>query len=115
MSEPTITYLLRGVPVSKFQQEVQSLLEQLRSDSGLRKEAIAAGMNPAALEKLDARAISVEDKGAYLDPITVAIIVKILIPVGGKVAIDLWTKVLLPRVKQRLGSEAIKEDSNAQK
>jgi hypothetical protein len=115
MSEPTITYLLSGIPVSKFRQEVELLLEKLRSDSGLQAEAIAAGMDPATLDELDRRAISVEDKGAYLDPITVAIIVKILIPVGGKVALDLWTNVLLPRVKQRLGSEAIKEDPNSKK
>lgn len=88
---------------------LDALWSELREPGMLRRDAAAAGVDGAALAELvahpRAEVFTVTKGGEGLDPITTAILVKVVIPLAGAVAVDLWKKVLLPRIERKLGRE----------
>jgi hypothetical protein len=53
--------------------------------------------------------ITVREEGHGVEPITTAIVVGFLLKGGAKVASDVWSDVLWPRLKKRIGTDAVGE------
>ncbi len=68
--------------------------------------AVAAGLDLAELA--DAR-IQVVDGDQGFEPVATTILVSIAVSAGTKVAETLWTDVVWPRVRRRLGEDALGE------
>jgi hypothetical protein len=90
--------------------EVDDFWDEYETDVTVREAVAAEGIDVASLDPLDRRRlISFREDGAGLDPLTVGIIVKFVLPVSSSVAIGLWQKVLLPRIERRWGGGAVGE------
>src|SRR5689334_11705473 len=91
--------------------EFTALLDNIWSELG--DERVVALLNERGLALGDLRgkeraaAIQVIPAGRGLDPISVAVIVKFVIPVAAKVTLDVWTNFILPEIKRRKGAAAI--------
>jgi hypothetical protein len=63
-----------------------------------------------------AEVIQVKKSGDTLDPLVTPIVVIFVLPVAAHIAKDLWTYVLLPRIKgEKGGGHLIEDDSKAPK
>jgi hypothetical protein len=83
----------------------RELLSEVRDGGGALEEAREVGVDVAELlnESRIGQEISVEPDRSGFDPISTVIIVTIARPV----VLDLWRKVLLPRIVRRWGATAI--------
>ncbi|MGI9000688.1 MAG: hypothetical protein ACR2GH_03385 [Pseudonocardia sp.] len=80
------------------------LAELADPDSEASRAASHAGLDPGALT--DAHAEVVEgEQGA--EPILTTIIVGIAVQAGATVAATLWKEVIWPRIRRRLGADAL--------
>ena len=80
-----------------------------RNDSALATEATACGIDLQQIAGLSRdQAITFHQDGAGFDPATTAIVVA-LAPVAAGIVRDLWKEIILPRLRQRLGNDALKE------
>lgn len=96
------------VSAKEFTEELDKLWEKLSvANSDVRGLAAEVGISSSALDELAQekreRIISVTKEGDGLDPVTTGL----LIAAGTKVATDLWEKVLLPLIRQKLGVNAV--------
>jgi hypothetical protein len=80
-----------------------------RADSALAKEAVSEGISLSNLAGISrTQAITFSHSSAGFGPETTAIVVA-LAPVAAGIVRDLWEKIILPRLRQRLGHDALKE------
>ncbi len=92
---------------AQLRSDVETFWNALRTDAELRSEIESAGLDLTELESLDSqKAITIRPAGAGFDPATIGILV-IFAPTANRVLQDLWTTVLLPRIRRRWGSDAI--------
>jgi hypothetical protein len=92
----------------ELNKELDRLWSQLQDpDSSLSEEAHAAGISESDLEALRgmqrSEVIVVDRDQSGFDPIAAAIIIKIIIPVVGAMAVTVWNKVLVPRIWNEKG------------
>jgi hypothetical protein len=80
------------------------LAELGRPGSEATGAADRAGFDPARLT--DAR-IKVAEGEQGVEPVLTSVVVSIAASVGAKVVESLWTDVLLPRIRRRLGADAL--------
>jgi hypothetical protein len=74
----------------------------------------AAGLDRAAFDGIDREsAIVVHPDSSGVDPGTVALVVS-LAPSVNRVIKDLWQKIVLPRIEQRWGDDAIGEEKRSE-
>lgn len=104
-------YELKIVEMSDVVNEVDKIWRQLRSDVVLREDAEDAGIDLSEIGQMkrsDALRISTPSHGitgAELFDVTAVSAVT-----GLHVAIyDLWKRVILPRIQQRFGKDAVKK------
>lgn len=97
--------------------ELNGMLDRLWSDlqnpdSSIRANALASGIDESQLEALAqvprSEAIVVDRDESGLGPIGAAILIKIVIPVAGAVAVTLWNKVIVPRIWEEKGDNSLK-------
>lgn len=119
VEEQELTY--RGVRVSTrdINDDIAAFWREYESGEAARRAVAEAGIDTALLDSLDSdakrQAVVVEPPEGGLDPLTLAILVKFGLPVGAAVAIDLWRKVLLPRVERKWGAGAMGEEVQREK
>jgi hypothetical protein len=88
-------------------QEVDRFWEEPESSKELQASLSNAGLDPQDLQQLDQRQlIKLYERGSGFDPGTVALVVAFA-PLANKVGQDLWTRLLLPRIRRRWGVDAI--------
>jgi hypothetical protein len=90
---------------SEMQEFVRELLLKVGDKGDALKEARDAGIDvQALLKELEiAQSISIRPGESGFDPTSTVIIVTIARPI----ALDLWRKILLPRIVRRWGATAI--------
>jgi hypothetical protein len=88
------------------------LVELREPGSEASAAARMAGLDPAALA--DART-EVTDGEHGAEPILTTIVVGIAVSAGSKMAESLWTDVLWPRIRRRLGARALGAEKAAEK
>jgi hypothetical protein len=105
VSEPEpLVYRQGELSVEEIREEVDRVWEELRSSEAVRREAAAAGVDVEQLDTGAARApIDVAARGAGFG------VIEILVVAAGVVARDLWKEVILPRIKERFGADAVRE------
>jgi hypothetical protein len=108
-----LEFELSGVKITDIERELNRLQAELGTPGVLRSEAEKLGIDftRAAYRR---NWITIEPSGHGVDPATAGIIITLTAPfakegakVANKVLMDLWTKVLFPRIEQRLGSDTI--------
>lgn len=105
-------YTLHNITSQQIEHEAQTLLEAMKSEENLRKDAAAAGID---LEEFDRQVrgdssslLTIEPKSAGVAPGVIEIVV-IFAPLMATVLEDCWKCVILPRLKRRFGVDTIKE------
>jgi hypothetical protein len=102
-----LTYWRGQLSVERLQQEIAEYWTALEVSPELQSEATSAGLTRAMLGELDpADAISIRVDSSGVDPATVALVVAFA-PTANRVLKDLWTTVLLPRIRSRWGDDAV--------
>jgi hypothetical protein len=101
--------------VDELNREVDTIWEELRANGELTRRASVAGAPSDAL--LSARrdeVLTIRQRGSGFEPGTTAILVAIAGPIaaqGARVAADVvrdvWTQILLPRLRARFGTGAV--------
>ena len=107
MTAPTLSMRFqRGrAPVSRLQSIAQEIISELADPtSAASADAERAGLARADL--LSAR-VEVTEPEQGAEPFLTPIIIGIAIAAGSKVAETLWTDVIWPRIRRRLGVDAI--------
>jgi hypothetical protein len=91
----------------EVQREVDSFWDAFEHDGELRQEVQDAGIELSELDAVNRQGgITVSVRGAGLDPALVSLIVAFA-PAVNTVAVSLWKKVLLPRIRRRYGRDAV--------
>lgn len=94
----------------EIQREIHKFWAELETNDELRKELVDAGIDPDAVAAPDRQdAIQVSVRGAGIDPGAVSLIVA-FVPAASEVLISLWNQVLLPRIRNRYGRDAIRDE-----
>ncbi len=106
-------YYLRHVESQQIQNEARTLLEALKTEKDLRKEASDAGIS---LEEFDEKVgeiadqplITIEPRSSGIAPEVVELIL-IFAPLAETVIEDCWKYFILPRLRRKFGEDAIQE------
>jgi hypothetical protein len=109
-------YARGGRSVDQVQAETARFWQALDNPGGSALEAglSAAGLDRAALVGIDRKnAITVRAGTSGVD-LTTAILIVTLAPSANRIIEGLWTEVLLPRIRQRWGDDAIGEEKRSQ-
>jgi hypothetical protein len=90
---------------SEMREFVLELLQEMRDGGDALQKARDVGIDTEALlkEPITSEEISIRPGGSGIDPISTVIVVAILRPI----VLDLWRKVLLPRIEAKWGATAI--------
>ena len=104
----------RGVaPASELEAVAREILAEL-DDPASEASATAAsvGIDPAGLAGVR---VEITEVRQGLDPFVTPIIVGITVSTGSKIAETLWKEVLWPRIRRRLGKDALGSPSTPPK
>src|SRR5438552_12518786 len=107
----TEIWYVRGTrSADEVQREIDEFWAEFAASEQLRKEVGEAGIDPADLARLDpSTAIRTRVHGAGIGPDGVALVVAFA-PIVNTAVISLWNKVILPRIRRRYGSDAIRPE-----
>jgi hypothetical protein len=115
MSSLWLEYDLVGTDPKVLARNIAELCSELDRPGTLRDQLKAFGVDPAEVDTFSGLAV-VESEAHGLDYTTIGAIVTLSLPLaraGAKVtatmALDVWKKILLPRLEQRLGEGALVE------
>lgn len=111
--EPEEFIYSRGqLSAEQIQQEIAKFWAELETSSTLQAELTSAGINPRLLgDSNPSDAITVRVGSSGVDPVSVSLII-VFAPTANRVAKDVWTTVLLPRIRRRWGDNAIIDKSH---
>jgi hypothetical protein len=102
-----IRYSYKNIDQSELEAKLDEFWVQLQQDSELAAEARKQRIPLDDLRgKKRGDVITVAKEGEGFDPVTTALIVAFA-PVAAKVARDLWTKLLFPRILKAKGKDAL--------
>jgi hypothetical protein len=105
--KPEETRYMSGLEVMVLDDQIDELWADLRTDPVLIRDAEEAGIE---LRKLGSfrrsDVLQLRREGEAFDPVTTAIVVSFS-PVAAKIVKDLWEHVLLPRIRQKYGTNAL--------
>ena len=109
-----LSYMRGTRSADEIQREIDSFWESLYSNDELREKVKNAGIDIPEYAVDDWHdAIRVKVKGAGLDPSSVELIVAFA-PTANAIAVSLWKKVILPRIKHRYGRDAVGEERSSE-
>ena len=91
--------------------EMQAIVTQAQVDlsdatSDIAAQAAKAGFDPLILSKAT---VSIREDGQGSDPTATLIVVGIAIELAAYAIVQVWELVFLPRIRRRIGSDAIGE------
>jgi hypothetical protein len=109
-----LEYQLSGPSLKELNETIDKLWAGLKSNPESLRRAAQAKINLARLPSgRRARLIKLRRKGAGLEPASTAI--GVAIALGSKILRDVWTHVLLPRLRKQYGDQALKETDKPKK
>lgn len=111
-----IAYSRGELSIERIQKEIARFWKEFNAStsSALVSELEAVGLDRAALGGVDQEdAITVRASASGADP-TVVLIIVALAPSANNIVKDLWTTLLLPRIRRRWGEDAIGEEKRGQ-
>lgn len=101
----TLRFLEGAADLEDLEAEITSALAELGdSTSDLARSALMAGLNPGDLQSAG---VSVRKEGDGFGP--VVLLIAISVPVTSHIIDKLWDDIIWPRVKDRLGADALGE------
>jgi hypothetical protein len=105
--EENLTYIRGMLSAEQIQSEITRFWRELETNPELETDLKASGFDPAILSHLkDKEAITLRVKTSGADPISALLIVAFA-PTANRALKDLWTTILLPRIRRRWGDDAI--------
>lgn len=109
-------YTRGGLSVDEIQGEIVQFWQILDSPGSpaLDDQLSAAGLDRATLADVNREnAIIVRAGTSGVDPTTAVLLVS-LAPSANRIIKDLWKKIVLPRIRERWGDDAIGEEKRGQ-
>jgi hypothetical protein len=104
-----LTYSRGQLSAEQIQQEIAKFWAELETSSELQAELATAGISRDLLRDSNPRdAITVRVDSSGVDPVSVSLIIAFA-PTANRALQDLWTTVLLPRIRRRWGDNAIND------
>jgi hypothetical protein len=102
-----LAYSRGQLSADQVQQEIARFWTELEASPELQEELAGAGISSDLFRDVDpSDAITVRVDSSGVDPISVALIVAFA-PAANRALKDVWTTVLLPRIRRRWGDDAI--------
>ena len=112
MEPEELIYASGELSAEQLQQEIARFWADLKESEELQEEVAAQGLDLATLGDVESEAaikVRVDSSGA--DPASVVLIVA-LAPSANRALKDLWTTILLPRIRRRWGDDAIGDEGH---
>jgi hypothetical protein len=107
MAGNELSYEAGALSADDINKEIAAFWDAYDKDPNVRKAVAAQGIDVTKLDKVDRRGLIVaKEPEAGFGPIAIAIVVHFVIPVAAAVSIDLWRKVLLPRIETKKGGDS---------
>jgi len=101
-------YEVSGPSLHQLEESLDELWASLGTDRDLMRRAEVARINLKRVPPGErARLIKLRRKGAGFEPGSTAVVVGI--GLGAKILRDIWTHLLLPRLRKKYGADALKE------
>lgn len=97
------------ITVEEFKKELDKLIVDLGTDADYAENLKEIGINPACFlgsKPEEIVTFEVHQKSGLAVAATM-LILKFALPVGAKITLDLWSKIILPRLQQRLGKASV--------
>ena len=94
-------YVVTAVSPDDFNRELDNLWAQLKTDPGLQQDAAAAGISVAKLPRGARRNLISVKYPANFDLVSGVWVTIVLAPVAKKILLDVWSKILLPRLERK--------------
>lgn len=111
MESEGITYSRGLLSAEQIQQEIANFWAELETSSELRAELASAGISDELLLSVNpSDAITVRVDSSGVDPVTVSLVI-VFAPTANQALKDVWTTVVLPRIRRRWGDDAINDKS----
>jgi hypothetical protein len=101
------SYEAGALSAKKLQEEIDRVLREIRTTSRLDAEIAAAGLNREELARIEESPVLVSSTAAGIDPSVITISIVFISALSPRILENLWGKILLPRIKQRFGNDAI--------
>lgn len=102
-----LTYSPGRLSAEQIEQEIGRFWAELNTSSGLQAELAAKGIESAALREINPTdAILVRETSSGVDPLSISIIIAFA-STGSNLLQDVWSTVILPRIRRRWGDDAI--------
>lgn len=114
MDQEDLTYARGMLSAEQIQSEITRFWHDLETSPELEAELAVSGFNREELGHIqvpDPISVRVGSSGA--DPISTLLIIAFA-PAANRVLKDLWTTVLLPRIRRRWGDDAIGDEGHSQ-
>lgn len=119
MKTTSLRYELSGVDLATVSRHTRELCAELDRPGRLREELKAVGVDASAIPSFSGLAV-VEADAHGLDYTTIGAVVALSLPfakagaaVTQKALLDIWRKILLPRLEQRLGKGSLIEKADS--
>ena len=112
MDPEELIYSRGLLSAEQVQQEIAKFWAELDTSSEIQTELAKAGITGELLRDANpSDAITVRVDSSGVDPETVSLII-VLAPTANRVLKDIWTTVILPRIRRRWGDNAIDDKSH---
>ena len=108
------SYERGALSAEALQMMINEIWREMRTSPQLEAEITAAGFNRETLPQAEESPITVHAEASGVDP-TVKVLTVTFAASGGQVFKDLWATIILPRIRQRLGDDAIGVESRIHK
>jgi hypothetical protein len=102
-------YSRGSLPVDQLQDEIARFWSEAKTNPDLQAKISAAGFPSGALDEIDKSAITLRVGSSGTDPASVILIVA-LAPTANRALKDVWSTVLLPRIRRRWGDDAVGDE-----
>ena len=104
----------RGVlSAEQLQSEITHFWHELETNTAIEGELKASGINLGLLSETErTNAITVDVGASGVDP-TATLLIITFAPAANRALKDLWTTVLLPRIRRRWGDDAVGDESRS--
>lgn len=105
--DEVLVYSQGQLSAEQVEQEIRRFWGELDASPELQAELADKGLESVTLREINlADAIQVHTGPSSVDPLSVSIIIAFA-PTASTVLKDLWSEVILPRIRRRWGDDAI--------
>jgi hypothetical protein len=110
MAETELQYRPAGnLDVSKVEAALDAVWKELRGDPDALRDATALGVDLSRLTSTPRdEAIAVHGRASGFGPESIIIV---FLPLAVKIAGDVWSRIILPRLERKLGRGALTEET----